>query len=217
MTRHLHNQLIMLQCFATLHDANHHRLHQMFPILFNSCGNITASDRTTFALPTSRRRLRALQLHEGNLDSHQLALELRIHCKLVALLRLLLLGVPQLHQDFGLGVDVEAHQMAFQLLQGNVGAHRQVLIGPGGLLVEEHQDAHLVSCHVELMLGLGHLGLDVCESMLRLPIELSTCVLCQVEGFESAAAVLNFRRQLAGGARRAWPKAAGQHRHLQIN
>ena len=36
---------------------------------------------------------------------------------------------------------------------------KPLLVRQGDVLVEEHQDAHLVSCHVEFMLGLGHLGL----------------------------------------------------------
>ena len=40
---------------------------------------------------------------------------------------------------------------------------KPLLVSQGDVLVEEHQDAHLVSCHVELMLGLGHLGLDVAK------------------------------------------------------
>ena len=40
---------------------------------------------------------------------------------------------------------------------------KALLVSQGDVLVEEHQDAHLVSCHVEFMLGLGHLGLDVAK------------------------------------------------------
>mmetsp|Transcript_40714 Transcript_40714/g.88191 ORF Transcript_40714/g.88191 Transcript_40714/m.88191 type:complete len:216 (-) Transcript_40714:1600-2247(-) len=215
MSGHLHDELVVLQCLAALHDAHNHGLHEVLAVLFHGGRNICTS-RSIGALSCEVGF--TTQLDQRDLDPHEFALKLRIHHKLVAVLRIFLLFIwISSHQYFGLGIDVKAHQMPFQLLQGNVASHLQVLVSQGDVLVEEHQDAHLISCDVQFMLRLWHLSLDVGETVLWLPKELSTCVLCQVEGFESAAAVLNFRRQLAGGARRAWPKAASQHRHLQIN
>ena len=42
-----------------------------------------------------------------------------------------------------------------------------LLVSQGDVLIEEHQDAHLVSGHVEFMLGLGHLGLVAESSVLK--------------------------------------------------
>jgi len=105
------------------------------------------------------------------------------------------------------------------LIDRDLGLCADFLVAPAVLVVEEHEDAHLVRGHVELEArtgGAGPEGLHISGALMGLPGKAAPGVAGEVEGLELANGVLNLGRERDLDVGGVGPESAGEHARLEL-